>query len=370
MHENNELKNNNDDMEKAYLWTRQQAVDQYIADQITSAQEDEAAQIIGSKAFLSSYEDVIKAKKEIEGYKKTDPTKYYQIMAETRTLLGPDKWDTQVKDRIKNLQAWATEYIKVDFESAKKGTKTSIELIDDAFAQAASKEQKVAYFMMENSTRGYNGKCVGGNQIYADNENEARKIIKKYKLDKPEVYKDLVKRAGWNADYQNKLYGEDTKYRNECNTPFQPEASGAQVNVAKFIALSIADCDSPLAVSMQSAFDHTGNTVIGEFDAVKEKLRWSYVIKCVSYNPDAIKIETFLDKVTACFQAKTNDEKRISLMVNGRGSKNIGSYRGLAWKIGTCQITATFIKKEGSLREKDSPQYDSGKEMVPVHYNV
>jgi len=137
------------------------------------------------------------------------------------------------------------------------------------------------------------------------------------------------------------------------------QSSGSHDN-GEFIALSMSTCGGVLEVAMQDAFE-TGNVNYGYLISAYSNTRWRYDVTCVDYDANAISSATYLGRMTK--------DKPIECNVNSvyvaRSSDGMSGYR----KSGTCRIRCVY-DGQSSVDATQSPQYDDGKEPLPVHYRV
>jgi hypothetical protein len=147
---------------------------------------------------------------------------------------------------------------------------------------------------------------------------------------------------------------------NEKNAPVTPRPSGRHHGNGDFIALSMSTAGGVLEVAMQHAYE-TGDVNFGFIISAYSNTKWRYDITCVDYDAGGIDATAFL--------AKASKDGPVECTVNSeyvaRSSSTGLSYR----KKGSCKISCAFDSNT-NVKASESPQYDDGKERVPVHYTV
>jgi len=200
---------------------------------------------------------------------------------------------------------------------------------------------------------------------YADQVQAANAWIEKIKVENPALYTEFAAGCttfgpggiGWvPLDWAKQREDELA----EQQAPVSRALSGRHHDNFTYTALNMSTADGVLKVAMAHAFE-TGDVNFGYIISAHSNTKWRFDVTCVAYDPNAITPEEFLSRV----QKGAPTEFKVNSDFVTKSTVTDIAYR----KKGTCNVRFAF---EGGTQVKasDSPQYNDGKERVPVHYKV
>jgi hypothetical protein len=200
---------------------------------------------------------------------------------------------------------------------------------------------------------------------YAAQVEEADRWIERIEQSDPALYNEFMSGfqvyggggLGWNPkDFASKQEAE----AKERAAPVVPALSGRTHDNGAFIALNMSTADGVLQTAMEHAMS-TGDIDLGYIISAHSNTKWRYEVTCVDYDANALTVPAILGKVSkiASVEHNVNSELVTHSSITGI------SYR----KKGTCKVRIAY---EGTTNVKasDSPQYNDGKERIPVAYTV
>jgi hypothetical protein len=194
------------------------------------------------------------------------------------------------------------------------------------------------------------------NVPYAEQVRKANEEIASLKTYNPSRYKEFMADAqAWGAREEKRA-----EEYNETRAPVTPSSSGRNHDNGEFIVLNMSTADGTLEVAMEHCY-RTGDVTFGHIISAYSNTKWRYDVTCVAYDAGALTPAAFLSKVskTAPIEFNVNSEYVATASTTGL------AYR----KKGTCKIRCAYVGQT-SVKPSDSPQYNDGKERVPVHYTV
>lgn len=146
----------------------------------------------------------------------------------------------------------------------------------------------------------------------------------------------------------------------ERAAPVVPAPSGRQRNNGAFIALNLSTADGVLEAAMAHAMS-TGDVNSGYILSAYSNTKWRYDVTCVDYDANALTVAAFLGKVSKSAPLEHNVNSEFSTHSSITGME----YR----KKGTCEVRIAFDGTT-NVKASDSPQYNDGKERIPVTHTL
>lgn len=144
--------------------------------------------------------------------------------------------------------------------------------------------------------------------------------------------------------------------------PFTPKNSGNCREFDDYTTLNISSSDGVFSVAMRHSFE-TGDNSVGWIVFASEKYKARYNILCIDFDPSAKSLNAFLAHLSSENLSATKCYYKVNIT-----TPSASPLTGLLYqREGTCQIEIT-LQGGVEVSEKDSPQYDDGKERVPVNY--